>query len=153
MTVIPPGQPQPGTATVPALAPFALSTVFQKYAAALLPFFILVVGGLQPLFASDDIDWRAVTQFALLVLGAVVTFIVPLIPGPWKGALKTGVQVVVVILTALLQFLIPSGFDPAAGVQLIIVAVLQALAVELGVQIRSGPTTASGAVPDIPSVK
>lgn len=146
-------EPAPKPVTAAPLAPFALSTIFQKYAAALLPFFIIVVGGLQPLFASDDIDWRAVTQFALLVLGAVVTFIVPLVPGPWKGALKTGVQVLVVILTALIQFLIPSGFDPAAGVQLIVVAVLQALAVELGVQIRSGPTTASGAVPDLPSVR
>lgn len=129
-----------------------MSTIFQKYAAALLPFFILVVGGLQPVFASDDIDWRAVVQFALLVLGAVVTYIVPLLPGPWKGALKTGVQILVVILVALLQFLIPSGFDPAAGVQLIIVAVLQALAVELGVQIRQVPAISGGTVSDPPSI-
>lgn len=129
-----------------------MSTIFQKYASALLPFFIIVVGGTQAAFNAPDVDWSAIVQFVLLVAGAVVTFIVPLVAGPWRGALKTGVQILVVILTALVPFILPSGFDPDTAVQLIIVAVLQALAVEFGVQIRKDPAVSGGVVVDPSSI-
>jgi hypothetical protein len=112
-----------------------VSTVFQKYAAALLPFFILVIGASQTVL-KEPVDWNAIITFAILVLGAIVTFIVRLLPSRWQGALKTGVAILTTILSALLPFILPGGFDPSVNVPIIIVAVLNALATELGVQIR-----------------
>src|SRR6478609_9179329 len=108
-----------------------MSTIFQKYAAALLPFFILVVGASQTVLhfgADQPVDWNAIITFAIVVLGAIVTFIVKL------------------ILSALLPFVLPGGFDPDVSVPIIIVAVLNAIATEFGVQIRTGDNAVSGGV-------
>lgn len=127
-----------------------MSTIFQKYAAALLPFFILVVGASQTVlhFGADQaVDWNAIITFAIVVLGAVITFIVKLLPNAtWQGALKTGVAILTTILSALLPFVLPGGFDPDVNVPVIIVAVLNAIATEFGVQIRTGDSPMEGGV-------
>jgi hypothetical protein len=121
-----------------------MNTVFQKYAAALLPFFILVVGASQTVLKAP-IDWNATITFGIVVAGAVATFIVKLVPIKWQGALKTGVAILTAILSALLPFVLPGGFDPSVNWPIIIVAVLNALATELGVQVRTDPVVATGA--------
>jgi O-antigen/teichoic acid export membrane protein len=124
-----------------------VSTIFQKYAAALLPFFILVVGASQTVLKfGQEPDWNAIITFAIVVLGAVLTFIVKLVAARWQGALKTGIAILTTILSALLPFVLPGGFDPAANVPVIIVAVLNALATEFGVQIRTGDNAISGGI-------
>lgn len=127
-----------------------MSTIFQKYAAALLPFFILVVGASQTVLhfgADQPVDWNAIITFAIVVLGAIVTFIVKLLPSAkWQGALKTGVAILTTILSALLPFVLPGGFDPDVSVPIIIVAVLNAIATEFGVQIRTSDNAVSGGV-------
>lgn len=126
-----------------------MSTIFQKYAAALLPFFILVIGASQTVLKEGPVDWVAILTFAILVLGAVVTFIVKLLPSAtWQGALKTGIAILTTILSALLPFVLPGGFDPSVNVPIIIVAVLNALATEFGVQIRTTQVTSTGVAPD-----
>lgn len=128
-----------------------MSTIFQKYAAALLPFFILVVGASQTVLhfgADTPMDWNAIITFAIVVLGAVITFIVRLVDVRWQGALKTGVAIVTTILSALLPFVLPGGFDPNVNVPVIIVAVLNAIATEFGVQIRTTAVNTSGTTPD-----
>jgi hypothetical protein len=131
-----------------------MSTIFQKYAAALLPFFVLVVGASQTVFpkAGDPVDWNAVAQFVVLVLGAVVTYLVPLLGAKWQGAAKTGVAIVAAVISALLPFILPGGFDPSVSVPVIIVAVLNVISTELGVQIRTSDTAIDGGiVPDAAS--
>lgn len=130
-----------------------MSTIFQKYAAALLPFFILVIGASQTVFAGDSTDWNAIITFAILVLGAVLTYIVPLTESKWQGALKTGIAILTVILSALLPFILPGGFDPTVNVPIIIVAVLNALATEFGVQIRTTPVNSAGTTNDPVSIR
>lgn len=125
-----------------------MSTIFQKYAAVLLPFFILVVGASQTVLKPGPIDWNAVVTYAVLVLGGVVTYLVKLLPGAWQGGLKTGVAIVTTILSALLPFVLPGGFDPNVNIPIIIVAVLNALATQLGVSIRTEPTNSAGTVAD-----
>lgn len=130
-----------------------MSTIFQKFAAALLPFFILVIGASQTVLKPGPVDWNAVIVFAILVLGAVVTFIVKLLPGTWQGGLKTGIAIITTILSALLPFVLPGGFDLSVNVPIIIVAVLNALATEFGVQIRTTPVAVTnGLTPDPDSV-
>lgn len=123
-----------------------MSTIFQKYAAALLPFFVLVFGASATVFpkAGEPVDWNATAQFVVLVLGAVVTYLVPLLSAKWQGAAKTGVAIAAAIVSALLPFVLPGGFDPSVSVPVIIVAVLNVLSTELGVQIRTGGNAVSG---------
>lgn len=112
------------------------NSVFQHFAAALLPFFILVIGASQTILKAP-LNWNDLLVFALIVLGAIATYIVKLVNGSWQGALKTGIAILTTVLTALLPFILPGGFDPKVNVPLIIVAVLNALATEFGVQIRT----------------
>ena len=124
-----------------------MSTIFQKYAAALLPFFILVVGASQTVLKFGQApDWNAIVTFAIVVLGAVLTFVVKLVAARWQGALKTGIAILTTILSALLPFILPGGFDPSVNVPVIIVAVLNAIATEFGVQIRTGDNAVSGGI-------
>jgi hypothetical protein len=108
---------------------------FTRYLAALLPAAILIIGALQPVL-DNPTDWTIIVQFALLVIGTAVAYGLKLLPSGWQGAAKTGAQIVTVILTALVPFLLPGGFDPAVNWTLIIVGVLNAVATEFGVQIR-----------------
>lgn len=109
---------------------------FTRYLAALLPVAIIIIGGLQAILDNPG-NWVVTVQFALLVIGTAVAYIVKLSPNAvWQGRLKTGAQIVTIVLTALAPFLLPGGFDPAVNATLIIVAVLNALATELGVQVR-----------------
>ena len=127
-----------------------MNTVFQKYAAALLPFAVLVVGASQTVL-QDPTNWLNNLLFAIIVLGAVVTYIVKLIPdAAWQGRAKTGVAIVTTILTAVLPFVLPGGFDPAASLPVIIVAILNALSTELGVQIRADSTVLPAIVSTLP---
>lgn len=128
-----------------------MSTIFQKYAAALLPFFILVIGASQTVFTGSGQDWNAITNFAILVLGAVVTYVVPLLASKWQGGLKTGIAILTTILTAILPFVLTGGWDPNVNTPILLVAVLNALATEFGVQIRTTPVNNAGVALDAPS--
>ena len=114
-----------------------MNTTFQKYAAALLPFFILVVGASQTVLGS--LTWQNGIPFAILVAGAVATYVVRILPGGWQGGAKTGIAIFTAIAASILPFLLPSGFDPSVNLPIIVVAILNALATELGVQIRVSP--------------
>lgn len=122
-----------------------MSTIFQKYAAALLPFFVLVIGASQTVL-HRPIDWNATITFAILVLGAVITYIVKLLPGKWQGGLKTGVAILTTILSAILPFVLPGGWVTGVNLPIVIVAVLSALATQLGVAIRVADSPVGGAV-------
>lgn len=133
-----------------------MSTVFQKYAAALLPFFILVIGASQTVLKLP-IDWTAILTFAILVGGAVASFIVPLLTNAkWQGGIKTGIAIFTVVVSALLPFILPGGFKPGASLPIVIVAILNALATEFGVQIRKDQPTTAGIISDpasgVPSI-
>lgn len=120
-----------------------MNNAFQKYAAALLPFFIIVVGASQTILGGPP-DFQTLVPFAIIVAGAIATFIVKLIPDvKWQGGLKTGIAIFSTILTALVPFLLPGGFQLSANLPIVIVAILNALATELGVQIRVAPGEAS----------
>lgn len=109
---------------------------FTRYLAALLPVAIIVIGGFQAVLDNPG-NWVVIIQFALLVVGTAAAYIVKLVPDAiWQGRAKTGAQIITVILTALVPFVLPGGFDPAANTTLIVVGVLNALATEFGVQVR-----------------
>lgn len=116
---------------------------FTRYLASLLPVAIIVIGGLQ--FVLDNPgNWIVITQFALLIVGTATAYLVKLVPDSrWQGRAKTGAQLITVVLTALVPFLLPGGFDPSVSVTLIVVAVLNAIATEFGVQVRNDASASS----------
>jgi hypothetical protein len=122
-----------------------MNAIFQRYAAAFLPFLIIVIGASQTVIAHPK-DVASDVTFFLLVLGNILSFIVPLLKTAWQGGAKTGIAIVTVVVAAVLPFLLPTGFQPGVSIPIIVVAVLNAVAIEFGVQIRTAPT-------DLPPVK
>lgn len=106
-----------------------------RYAASLFPFAIAVIGGLQ-LVLDNPGNWVIVIQFAILIVGSFVAYLLKLVPARWAGAAKTGAQIGAAVLAALVPFILPGGFDPAVNATAVIIGVLNALATEFGVQIR-----------------
>jgi len=103
-----------------------------KYSAALLSIAIVV---LTAFIASPTLTPTSIIQLAILAVGAIVTYLLPLVPGAWAGALKTGAAVVVAVLAAVLPFVVTGGITVAEAT-VVILAALNALAVEVGVQLR-----------------
>ncbi len=127
------------------------NTIFGKYAAALLPFFVLVVGASQTVLHAG-FNLQVDIPFALIVLGAIVSFIVKLLPRGWQGGLKTGIALTTTVLSAVLPFVLPGTFRLSESLPVVIVAILNALATELGVYIRVNPLIDAGTAGTTPSV-
>jgi len=111
--------------------------VLQKYAAALLSIAIVVLTAFVAI-PQNDLTPTALAQLGILGLGSVVTYLVPLLDKAWAGALKTGAAVIAAILAAVIPFL-TTGEITMAQIAIVILAGLNALAVEVGVQIRKEP--------------
>jgi len=121
-----------------------MSTLFQKYAAALIPLAILVLAGI-PAVQADPDNLSVWLPFVVLVLGAVGTWAVPLFPTGWQGRAKIGVSAIAAAVSAVLPFLLPTGWNPETSIPLLLIAILNATATALGVTIRTEPLVATGA--------
>lgn len=112
-----------------------MNTVYSKYLAAFIQLGIFVLGAVQvvlPGGIAPDESW----QLAALIAGAVATFFLPLVNGPWSGVLKTGAALIAALATAVIPFVVPGAeFDGAAAL-VVGLAVLNALATQIGVAVR-----------------
>ena len=108
--------------------------MIQKYGAALVSIALAAVVFLQSAFA-DDLDAAEVAQLVAIVAGAVITFLVPLLSGPWAGGLKTGAAIAAAAAAAIAPFLLTGTITPEQWM-VVALAVLNALGVEVGVQAR-----------------
>lgn len=108
--------------------------MFQKYAAALISIALVAFAFLKTAFA-DTLDAAEVWQLIALVAGAVITFLVPLVPAKWSGALKTGAAVLAAVATAIVPFALQGYISPEQWT-IVALALLNALGVEVGVQAR-----------------
>ena len=108
--------------------------MLRKYAAALLPAIIILLGALQTALADNTISRVEASQLIVLVAGVVATYFVPLAKGAWAGALKTSMAILAAIATLLVALIIDFTWQA-----LIIVALagLQVLATEIGVHVRT----------------
>lgn len=109
-------------------------SLFRKYAAALLPAAIVLLGALQTALADSVIDATEGGQLLALLAGVGGAYLVPLLHGAWAGALKTGFASLAAIATLVIPFI--TGFSWQALV-IIFLAVLQAIATEVGVNVRT----------------
>jgi|GEM_PF-3425753 len=116
--------------------------MLRTYAAAILPAIIILLGALQTALADGIVDATEGGQLIALTAGVVGTYIVRLVDGRWAGALKTGTAILAAIATLVIPLVM--GFTPEALV-MVALAGLQALATEIGVQVRVAPIDAGTA--------
>jgi len=107
----------------------------QRYAPSVLSFLVLVFGGLAAA-AQTGLDGVTLTQLAVLVITTGTTWLVPLLGDRWRGAAKTGLELVGVALTLAVPFIAAGTITWADGF-LVAVALVKAVGTELGVQIRT----------------
>lgn len=118
-----------------------MNTTVQKYAPALLSFVVLVVGGLQAAVAAGPLTWVVLVQLAILTATTASTYLAPLAGERWRGAIKTGLEILGVVLVLVLPYVALGRITPAE-VLLVIVAIIKAAAAQLGVIIRTDDTAA-----------
>lgn len=108
--------------------------VLNKYAAALLSIAIAIFTALAAIPVGQRTP-ESLWQVALIGIGAVVTWWVPLVGIKWAGMLKTGAAVLAAVIGALIPLLITGTLT---GSQWLVLGLagLNALAVEVGVGIR-----------------
>lgn len=108
--------------------------VVNKYLAALLSIGIVVLTAFVAI-PEGERNPATIGQLAILALGAIVTYLVPLLESRWAGALKTGAAVAAALIAAIIPFW-AEGAITAIQVAVVALAALNALAVEVGVQVR-----------------
>lgn len=114
-----------------------MNNILAKFALPILSFLVLVIGGSQTVFAHG-FDWTTLVPYLILVAGAIGSFIAPLLPdAKWQGGFKVGIAILTTLLTAVIPFLLPGGFDPKNSWQVIVLGILNALATWLGQYIRT----------------
>lgn len=108
--------------------------IINKYLAALLSIGIVVLTAFVAIPEGERTP-TTIGQLVILALGAIVTYLVPLLRGVWAGALKTGAAVVSALIAAGLPFWVDETIS-ATQIAVVVLAALNALAVEVGVQVR-----------------
>lgn len=124
----------------------------KKYLTATLTLAILVGAAFQAALVGGITVVEAL-QVAALLVGGVVTYYSPLVAGKWPGVLKVAGAVIGAVLVAII-----SVFDSAANgtpiwntetVTLIVLAALNALAAQFGVDQRIDATKEAVAAPEV----
>jgi hypothetical protein len=129
-----------------------LSSVGQRFATAILSFVTVLAAPLAAAVVAP-LTATAVWQLIAVGVGAVVTFIVPLIGSKWQGLFKTGFAILGAVAAALIP--IVSSTWTAQSTLIVVIAVVNILATELGVQIRTAtpvPATITNGVYNVTSV-
>lgn len=119
-----------------------------KYAVGLLQVAIIAVTALQ---AAVALGWSLTAAFQLagLIIGAIVSVFVPLLEGRWAAGLKVGGAVLGALIAAIIPF-VTDGWSPGAIV-IVVLAGLNALATQLGVDIRIDSAVQALGDPSVPN--
>jgi len=132
-----------------------MTTTFARYAATLLPLGVLVLGVFDAAQRAGTslVGWQTITQLVILLATTGAAYWLPLVPGKWAGALKTGAAVVGAIASALVAT-VPDGHFTTASLILFLTAALKAVAVQVGVTVRTDATKTidARAAEDVPVV-
>ncbi|QKN87787.1 membrane protein [Microbacterium phage Nebulous] len=107
--------------------------VINKYLAGLLTVAVLFITAFQAA-VQDGITVTEAWQLAGMFVGAIVTTFVPITPGKWAASLKVLGAVIGAGIAALIPFL-TTGWD-ASAITIVVLAVVNTLAVQLGVNVR-----------------
>lgn len=121
-----------------------------KYLAGLLTLAITVLTAAVAIPTESWQDAATVWQFAGLVVSTIVTIFLPLSSGAWAAAIKVIGSLISAVVANVVAFLVSGGSWGVMQWMLLGLAVLLALAAELGVQVRLASTKAALAAPAVP---
>lgn len=117
-----------------------------KYLVALVAIVLAVLNALQTAIVGG-VEPAEVAQLVIVGAGALLAIASPLVPGNWAGLWKTGLSIVIALATALAPLLITGMISPDQWITVILAGV-QALAVQVGVTVRTDSVKAAAAVLD-----
>lgn len=117
-----------------------------KYLVAAVAIALALLNALQVAIAGG-IDNAEAVQLAVVGAGAGLSILVPLVSGPWAGALKVGFAVIAAAGSALAPLLINGEVLPEQWVT-VVIAGISAIAVQIGVSVRVDTVKAAAAIID-----
>lgn len=117
-----------------------------KYLVAVVAIALALLNALQVAIAGG-IDNAEAVQLVVVAAGAGLSILVPLLSGPWAGVLKTGFAVLAAAGTALAPLLLNGEVLPEQWIT-VIIAGISAIAVQIGVSVRTDTVKAAGAILD-----
>lgn len=126
-----------------------MSTLFQKYGAALGSFLVVLLTALSVL--PTKVSVVDILQLVVLLASAIGIYFVPLLSGKWAAGGKMTVELIGVLVIALIPFFV-NGAPSRDQIIIIIIALIKAGATQLGVAIRTEMPVSNGLVPDAVSV-
>jgi hypothetical protein len=107
-----------------------------KYLTPILTIVLLAVGFFQTSISDGEFTNLEKWQLAALFVGAVVTYIGKILPGPWPSALKIGGAVIGAALAAIITAVQTGSVFDTNMFTIIILAALNAFAAQIGVDAR-----------------
>lgn len=110
--------------------------VLNRYLAGLLSLIVTLLTAFVAIPESQWADPVTVVQFVALAVSTITAVFLPLLTGPWAGALKTGSAVILAVIGALVPLIAQGGHLNVTQIALLVLAGLNALAIQLGVSIR-----------------
>lgn len=123
--------------------------ILNKYLVALLQVAVLFLAALQAALVNGLTETEA-WQVAGLLVGAIVTYYVPILKGPWAAGLKVGGAALGAVIAAIVPLL--GGWDNLfANLTIILIALVNALATQFGVDVRIDSAKRVLANPDVRS--
>ena len=123
-----------------------------KYLAALLTLAITVLTAAVAIPEEAWHDAATIWQFAGLVVSTIVTIFLPLSRGSWAAALKVIGSLVAAAVANVIAFLTSGGDWGFTQWLLIGLAILNALAAEIGVNVRLDSAKQALAAPEVSNV-
>jgi hypothetical protein len=110
------------------------NAIFQKYATAIFSLAVLVLGGVQAA-SAEGFTPTEIWQIVSLGIAGLITYLVPLVKGPWAGIFKTGFAIAGAAGALVVPYFI-DGNITTEGLLLVVIGVINVFATQLGVNIR-----------------
>lgn len=117
-----------------------------KYLVAVVTIAMTLLNAMYNVIAGG-IDAAEVWQLVVVAAGTGIAIVVPLVKGPWAGLFKTGFSVVAAIGATIAPFVVNGTITPEQIITVLIAAV-NAIAVQIGVSVRTDEIKAAAAVID-----
>lgn len=113
-----------------------MNLAINQWLVGLLTLAITLLTAINAMPAAAWEDPASVLQFAALALSSALAIALKLGKGRWPGVFKTGVAILLAVIGAAIPLLTQGWYLTPAQIIVLVVAGLNALAIELGVQVR-----------------
>lgn len=126
-----------------------MNLAINQWLTGLLTLAITLLTAINAMPASAWADPASVLQFAALALSSALAVALKLGKGRWPGVFKTGVAILLAVIGAAIPLLTQGWYLSPAQVIVLVIAALNAAAIELGVQVRTSSAKQAVVDPNI----